>query len=30
VLYRPESDYIGDYCGPEVCEFVPIEKRHAS
>jgi citrate synthase len=27
VLYRPESDYIGDYCGPEVCEFVPLEKR---
>jgi citrate synthase len=27
VLYRPESEYIGDYCGPEVCEFVPLEKR---
>jgi citrate synthase len=27
VLYRPESDYIGDYCGPEVCEFVPVDKR---
>lgn len=27
VLYRPESEYIGDYCGPDVCEFVPIEKR---
>jgi citrate synthase len=27
VLYRPESEYVGDYCGPEVCEFVPIEKR---
>jgi citrate synthase len=27
VLYRPESDYIGDYCGPDVCEFVPLEKR---
>jgi citrate synthase len=27
VLYRPESEYIGDYCGPEVCEFTPIEKR---
>ena len=26
-LYRPESDYIGDYCGPEECVFVPIEKR---
>jgi citrate synthase len=30
VLYRPESEYIGDYCGPEVCEFVPLEKRKAS
>jgi citrate synthase len=28
MLYRPESDYIGDYCGPEVCEFVPIEQRN--
>jgi citrate synthase len=27
MLYRPESDYIGDYCGPEVCDFVPIEER---
>jgi citrate synthase len=27
VLYRPESEYIGDYCGPEVCEFVPLEQR---
>ena len=27
VLYRPESEYIGDYCGPDVCEFVPLEKR---
>lgn len=27
VLYRPESEYIGDYCGPEVCEFTPIEER---
>ena len=27
VLYRPESEYVGDYCGPEVCEFVPIENR---
>jgi citrate synthase len=28
VLYRPESEYIGDYCGPEVCEFVPLEQRN--
>jgi citrate synthase len=26
-LYRPESEYVGDYCGPEVCEFSPIDKR---
>lgn len=26
-LYRPESDYIGDYCGPEECAFVPLEQR---
>jgi len=27
VLYRPESEYVGDYCGPASCEFVPINKR---
>ncbi len=27
VLYRPESEYVGDYCGPETCEFVPISER---
>ena len=27
VLYRPESEYVGDYCGPETCAFTPIEKR---
>jgi citrate synthase len=27
MLYRPESDYVGDYCGPDVCEFVPIDER---
>jgi citrate synthase len=26
-LYRPESDYIGDYCGPDECVFVPIGER---
>ena len=26
-LYRPESDYIGDYCGPDECVFVPLEER---
>jgi citrate synthase len=27
MLYRPESDYIGDYCGPDVCEWTPIDDR---
>jgi citrate synthase len=27
VLYRPDSQYIGDYCGPDLCAFVPIEDR---
>jgi citrate synthase len=27
VLYRPESDYIGEYCGPKKCVFMPIAKR---
>jgi len=27
VLYRPESQYIGDYCGPDECEYVPLEER---
>jgi citrate synthase len=27
VLYRPESEYVGDYCGPETCEFVPLDDR---
>jgi citrate synthase len=26
-LYRPESKYIGEYCGPDECSFVPIEDR---
>jgi len=26
-LYRPDADYIGNYCGPQACEFIPIEKR---
>ncbi len=28
-LYRPDADYIGTYCGPQFCEYVPIEKRSA-
>lgn len=27
MLYRPESDYIGDYCGPEECVFQPMDDR---
>ncbi len=27
VLYRPEAEYIGDYCGPDECEFTPIDQR---
>lgn len=26
-LYRPEADYVGTYCGPEGCEWVPLDKR---
>jgi citrate synthase len=26
-LYRPESQYVGDYCGPEECAFVPMDDR---
>lgn len=26
-LYRPESDYIGEYCGPDECAFVPLDQR---
>ena len=27
MLYRPESEYVGDYCGPDVCEFEPLKER---
>lgn len=27
VLYRPEASYVGRYCGPESCEYVPLTKR---
>lgn len=27
VLYRPESEYIGEYCGPDECSFISIEDR---
>lgn len=26
-LYRPKSDYIGDYCGPDECAYVPLDER---
>jgi citrate synthase len=26
-LYRPDSDYIGNYCGLQGCEYTPVEKR---
>ena len=26
-LYRPASDYVGDYCGPDECAFFPIDDR---
>lgn len=26
-LYRPESEYIGNYCGPAECAFVPQSER---
>ncbi|MDY0375426.1 MAG: citrate/2-methylcitrate synthase [Desulfobacterium sp.] len=26
-LYRPGAAYVGDYCGPEECSFVEMEKR---
>jgi len=26
-LYRPDADYVGTYCGPQACPYVPIEER---
>jgi citrate synthase len=26
-LYRPDSDYVGAYCGPAACPYIPIEER---
>ena len=26
-LYRPDADYVGTYCGPEACPYVPIGER---
>ena len=34
MLYRPKAVYVGKYCGPSGCEYLPIDKRdqqlHAS
>jgi len=27
VLYRPESEYVGEYCGPDECAYVPLDDR---
>jgi citrate synthase len=27
MLYRPESEYVGDYCGPDECAFVAMDNR---
>ena len=27
MLYRPKADYIGKYCGPESCEYIPVGDR---
>jgi citrate synthase len=26
-LYRPDADYVGTYCGPAACPYIPIEER---
>jgi citrate synthase len=28
-IYRPESAYVGRYCGPQGCAYVPLEARGA-
>jgi len=28
-LYRPQSDYVGQYCGPESCAYLPLDERAA-
>lgn len=27
VIYRPDAEYIGRYCGIQGCKYVPVEKR---
>ena len=26
-LYRPDADYVGTYCGPQACPYIPIGER---
>ena len=26
-LYRPDAEYVGTYCGPDACDYIPIGKR---
>ncbi|ABW66873.1 citrate synthase [Desulfosudis oleivorans] len=26
-LYRPSAEYVGEYCGPEECAFIPVSDR---
>ena len=26
-LYRPDADYVGSYCGPQACPYIPIKER---
>jgi citrate synthase len=26
-LYRPDADYVGTYCGPAACPYIPVEER---
>lgn len=30
VLYRPSADYIGRYCGPLGCEYIPLTQREGN
>jgi len=27
VLYRPDSEYVGDYCGRDECPYIPLQER---
>ena len=28
-LYRPDSDYVGNYCGLQGCTYIPVEERRS-